>query len=585
MSFLLSTKRMLRRPAVILGEMAAIAVAGALGATMPGTHIFQSVWFALPTLFAAASLAMVVNEQFRRVRSQWRQQSSLVQFQSAPFKLEFERPTTTVNLQQKIWSERRLGLAGSLVFHGGLLLLILAGAWRALFISEAAVDLLEGETLPPNAAWSAQWPGVFGRPFKLDQPLTLESVNGRRYSDGALRDLRVKLSAGEVAVNRQLQLGGSRLYLAQEFGPAALLEADSGRPEAVLLANNGHGNFSGEVARPGDLKVFLSSNSERPSMLELRVMRGNALLMAGAFGLGESVALPNGEQLTLRAAPMWARLRGNHDSALWLAYAGMSLAMAGAAMMFCLVKLDFCVVVTPLGEGERVFLALKPQRFAPLFEDRFERFVREQGEVPGSRGNEAQASEGPESSLLRSYCFRSSVSTLLLLGGCLALATGCGRVAQAQARQLVERYNQVVCEAYRRGDVRLIDPVVGPNEGKKLTGLIGVRLDLGITLDSQMLSLDITGVTQGKNELRVSTRERWSYRDLKIGTGAQVGEASQDSYEMTYYFTNVNNAWLVDEIKFASPPQVGRKQTPWIADRKQLHSPASQSHPTELHKP
>jgi hypothetical protein len=72
--------------------------------------------------------------------------------------------------------------------------------------------------------------------------------------------------------------------------------------------------------------------------------------------------------------------------------------------------------------------------------------------------------------------------------------------------------------------------------------------------------------------LRVRTKERWSYRDLKIGTGAQVGEASQDAYEMIYYFTNVNKTWLVDEIKFATPPQVGRKETPWVADRAALHN-------------
>ena len=168
------------------------------------------------------------------------------------------------------------------------------------------------------------------------------------------------------------------------------------------------------------------------------------------------------------------------------------------------------------------------------------------------------------------YNLEKAVSVLLLLGACLAFTSGCNRVSQSQARQLVERYNQVVSEAYRRGDVRLVDPVVGPNEGRKLTGLIGVRLDLGITLDSQLLSLEITRVEQTKNQLQVGTKERWSYRDLQIGTGKQVGDASQDYYEMTYYFTNVNKTWLVDEIKFAAPPQVGRTNTPWLADRKGL---------------
>jgi len=70
--------------------------------------------------------------------------------------------------------------------------------------------------------------------------------------------------------------------------------------------------------------------------------------------------------------------------------------------------------------------------------------------------------------------------------------------------------------------------------------------------------------------LWVQTRERWRYHDLKIGTGAQVGEASEDSYVMMYYFTNQNRSWLVNEIKFAAPPQVGRKKMLWVTDRSAL---------------
>ena len=558
-------KRFLRKPAVILGEIAAVAVAGALGALLPDRHIFQSVWFAAVTMLTAASLAVVVNEQFRRAWWQWRQPPSPAQFQSAPFKTEFERLATSANPRQKIWSERRLGLAGSLVFHTGLLLLIFAGAWRALFVSEGTVDLLEGETLAPAAAWSAQWPGVFGKPLRLQQPLTLEAVSGSRYADGHLRDLRVKSSAGEIAVNRQLDFGGSRLYLGQNFGPSALLEWNSTRRQAVLLTDDGRQNYSGESTSPNGLRVYLSCNAERPSGFSVRAMRGNALLAAGTLDVGRILALPAGESLALRGAPMWARLHGCADSTLWLAYAGMILTMTGAAMMFCLIKLDFCVVITPLGEKERVFIALKPQRFAPLFQERFEKIVREQTSNRSGVSAERRQHIGTGTAAL---C--RDAATLLLLAG-LAFTSGCDRVSQTQAKQLVERYNQVVSEAYRRGDVRLIDPVVGPNEGKKLTGLIGVRLDLGITLDSQLLALDVIGVEQAKDSLLVQTKERWSYRDLKIGTGAQVGEASQDSYEMTYYFTNMNKTWLVDEIKFAAPPQVGRTNTPWVADRATLH--------------
>ena len=157
-----------------------------------------------------------------------------------------------------------------------------------------------------------------------------------------------------------------------------------------------------------------------------------------------------------------------------------------------------------------------------------------------------------------------------MLGLAFASA-GCQRTSVEQARRLVERYNKVVAEAYRRGDVKLIDPVVGPNEGRKLTGLIGVRLDAGLTLDSELLALEIVGVEQADDTLRVQTKERWKYRDRKIGSGAQVGEESLDAYEMLYVFKRIDKAWLVDEIKFATPPQVGRTNTPWVADRASLH--------------
>ncbi len=155
------------------------------------------------------------------------------------------------------------------------------------------------------------------------------------------------------------------------------------------------------------------------------------------------------------------------------------------------------------------------------------------------------------------------------------LLAGCQQVSVKEATALVERYNAAVSEAYRRGDVKLVDDVVGPNEGKKLTGLIGVRFDMGLTLDSHLLALEVTGVEQSDVELRIRTRERWRYRDLKIGSGEPVGEESLDSYEMAYIFNKIDGAWLVDEIRFTAPPQVGRKTAPWGTTADVLHGVAA----------
>lgn len=151
---------------------------------------------------------------------------------------------------------------------------------------------------------------------------------------------------------------------------------------------------------------------------------------------------------------------------------------------------------------------------------------------------------------------------------------GCGnRVTKEEAHRLVERYNQATCEAYRRCDVNLINPVVGPNtvDGKRLTGLIGVRLDMGISLDAQLLTLEIASVDLDAGILKVRTREQWRYRDRKIGTGETVGAESDDTYDMLYEFSKVDGKWMVSETRFAAPPQVGRTATPWAANREALH--------------
>lgn len=170
------------------------------------------------------------------------------------------------------------------------------------------------------------------------------------------------------------------------------------------------------------------------------------------------------------------------------------------------------------------------------------------------------------------------IALYLLL--CGTLLTACKQSALEDARTLVDRYNQVVSEAYRLGDVTQIGSVVGPREGKKLSALIGVRRDFGLALDSHLLSLEVTGVERSKDAMRVRTNERWRYRDIRTGTGEQVGAESLDTCEILYTFTNINRAWLVDEIHVTKSPRVGPSQTPGTTDSKAasaLPSPAAPS--------
>lgn len=148
---------------------------------------------------------------------------------------------------------------------------------------------------------------------------------------------------------------------------------------------------------------------------------------------------------------------------------------------------------------------------------------------------------------------------------------GCGRLSDEKAVKRVEEYNRALIEAYRLSDSQVVTPVTSPAELKKLTGLIGVKSDLGIALDSELRAFEVLGVERQADEVIVSTDERWYYRDRRIGTGAQVGADSTDHYRMKYFLARQGNRWVVDRVEWASPPEVGRVEVPIRAEVQSLH--------------
>jgi hypothetical protein len=418
-------KRFLRRPAVIVAELLLITAACVLGASLAQTgrspaaevarlkehgalasalvrglaldHVFTSLWFLVALVFATASLSIVVVEQVRRLRTQWNLVPTEAHFRTTPFRREFTRPASANAMATTHISTRgRLALAGSPLFHTGLLGVILAGALQALFGVQAVVDVYEGETLPATVeAWGAQWPGPLGQPFRLDEPLRLLSVASTRYEAGDLMTLRLKLveagpggeRAREMGINDELPVSRGRLYVEAQHGPAALVEwsAPSSAPigSAVLLEKKETAAFGAYTQGPGTLRarirVPMPADGRRPDHAEVRILDGAARLAEGVLKPGEALPLPGGGLLKLHGLPYWARLHGNHDPAIGLAYLGFGLALLGAALTYGVTRVDELVAVTPEGDRERVVVALRPHRFAPLFQERFERLVRDHG--------------------------------------------------------------------------------------------------------------------------------------------------------------------------------------------------------------
>ncbi len=151
------------------------------------------------------------------------------------------------------------------------------------------------------------------------------------------------------------------------------------------------------------------------------------------------------------------------------------------------------------------------------------------------------------------------------------LAAACSPLPDERAIALVRHYNQQNIEAFRSGDARITEPYTGPEEGKKLLGLIGVRLDMGRTLDAELLEFEPLGVRRDGDAILVRTRERWHWQERKIGTGQPVGVDSTDRYLMVYRLEKLDGRWVVASTSFAEPPEIGRPWSTWTVDPRDVH--------------
>jgi hypothetical protein len=164
-------------------------------------------------------------------------------------------------------------------------------------------------------------------------------------------------------------------------------------------------------------------------------------------------------------------------------------------------------------------------------------------------------------------------------------AAACQRLSDRDAEKLVQTYLTRLAEAYRASDADVTAPVVSDRQGRKLTGLIGVKRDADLNLDAQLLEIRFERFERAGGAILVETRERWQYRDLKIGSGQQVGESSTDSYRLRYHIAREKERWVVDEIEFVEPPQVGRRAIPLPTDPRALHGLPPKGSPAEEERP
>jgi len=405
--------RLLRRPVVIVSEVSAIGLACALVAALPqepdaaaverfaaeqpglarftsalGLHdLITSPWFLVLVFSAFCSLLAVQVDQWRRARRLWGESLTPMAFARAPFRRELALEASKAPpAAPRLVRGGRLALLGSPVFHLGLATVAVAGLLRLLFFQDAAVRAFEGMTLEAGpGAWDARRSGWLAPPLALAKAVRLEEVSVTRYQSGMLRQVtaRVAIEGGgagdsrEVAVNSPLELAGVRLYVNSVHGLSALVELqgpDGVQPRTLFFET------VDQVARArtrtgGGREVRLRAGvaEAQPEAVDVRVLKDDVLLSVASLRPGGVLPLGGGESLKLVALPFWVDLRASHDPSRPLFFAGIATGILGVILLFGVVRVDTGVFV----EGGKLVVALRAQRFTPLFAERFERLCQE----------------------------------------------------------------------------------------------------------------------------------------------------------------------------------------------------------------
>jgi hypothetical protein len=165
------------------------------------------------------------------------------------------------------------------------------------------------------------------------------------------------------------------------------------------------------------------------------------------------------------------------------------------------------------------------------------------------------------------------------------LAAGCGRLSDDRAERLVRAYLAQTVDAYRKSDERLVEPVAGEDEARRIASLIGVKRDLGIALDATLVEFRVVRVERPAEEVVVHAEEAWTYVDRRIGTGEQVGPDSRDRYRLAYRLRREGDRWIVSRVDADAPPEVGRREEFPGTVGKELHRMETHAPPPRADAP
>jgi hypothetical protein len=134
---------------------------------------------------------------------------------------------------------------------------------------------------------------------------------------------------------------------------------------------------------------------------------------------------------------------------------------------------------------------------------------------------------------------------------CLLPLSGCSRNTgeDAAVKSVIERYNQLLIEGYRKQNMNPMQEVATAEQAQKLYHHMAALGEAQLRMESTLRKLQFASVTFPKpGEAKVETRETWDFTQVKIATGEKYYAEKDFIYEMGYQLQKEGNRWLITNV-------------------------------------
>jgi cytochrome c biogenesis protein len=370
-------------------------------------RVYTSYWFMALVVMMATSLSYTLYLQIKRSLLYGREQrivdkehstQRVNEIRNVLGRRRYREQGFLANSNKLIYSKNALGRWGSVIFHLGLLLIILSAVLVLCFQKRGFVPLIEGDVFDgQDSGFLVKNSGLFAGRFNTGFETYLSKLDHTYWENGSSKFLESAVEfkkdtetvKSRVSINNPLLIDGTRIYQSDDYGYALsfILKRPSGEEVVshfnIDRAANVNKYAVGKTAFPMSPYIleikFLPDLSRKSFYLKnpivhLSVYKGLNPVFSGLVPPGNAVKISD-DVLYFSGVRYWSGLIFVHNFGVFIAYVGFGVIILGATIMFMLPYKEIHITVHP--ERQSLDVSGSTKRYNALHKEEINEILEE----------------------------------------------------------------------------------------------------------------------------------------------------------------------------------------------------------------